>query len=212
MWTTYWPIGNNMWRSQACPTNPNITTFPTTYQRFLAGVHIHRVLCRSCLGQPVYAAGRTQCSDPWHSLEWQWWWVCRERPVWSFIWPWICVPSPQHKIKDLKCYSLSLCFLLVNIPQILTWDPRLALAAVTNAKFDKCFCLCGLLRRSFCGVNKGTHARPPWDPLGNTSYSYVREGNQLCARTLGFKVSDQKIKQGTWYVCSYHLLHWKMGR
>ena len=103
----------------------------------------------------------------------------------------------HHRNIRLKTSNVTQCFLLVNIPQILTWDPRLALATVTNAKFDKCFCLCGLLCRSFCGVNKGTHARSPWDPLGNTSYSHVREGNQLCARTLGFKVSDQKIKQGT---------------
>ena len=87
-----------------------------------------------------------------------------------------------------------------SIPQIITWDPRLALATVTNAKFDKCLCLCGLLCRSFCGVNKGTHARAPYNPLGNTLHAYVREGNQLCCRTLGFKVSDQKSKQGTWYV------------
>ena len=58
---------------------------------------------------------------------------------------------------------------------------RLALVTLLNCKMDHHFVVIGLL--SFVAINRGTNRRQPYDPLGNTAYPSVQEGNLLCSRT-----------------------------
>jgi hypothetical protein len=103
------------------------------------------------------------------------------RDLWNNM-PFFDEPSPECQMFLSGCSGLSQS---VSESWISVLSARICVWLVLQAAESDFYAIIAVVCTSFCAVNVGTHKRSIAYPDGDPRYSYISDGNCMCARTFG---------------------------